>query len=133
MKTQAIVMRKMCAASNPECSPYRKYVSGKVTLAPEVMVGCVMDDSPIFIFISSSWPCATATDASPSSIALVKVTSFGDGDRIGVVGRSLDVKREFPRWSERGVRNRIGVWNFKKGYICSQVTGEEQDDYYGEQ
>jgi len=83
-----------------------------------------MDDSPIFIFISSSWPCATATEVSPSSIALVKVTNFGDGDRIGVVGRSLDVKRKFPGWSERGVRNRSGVWNFKRGYICSQITGE---------
>jgi hypothetical protein len=133
MKTQATTMRKMCAASNPECSPYRKYVSGKVTLAPEVMVGRVMDDSPIFIFISSSLPCATATDASPSSIALVKVTNVGDGGRIGVVGRSLDVKTEFPGWSKRGVRNRIGVWSFKRGYVCSQITGEEQDDYYGEQ
>jgi hypothetical protein len=53
-----------------------------VAFAPKVMVGLAMDGSPIFMSISSSWPCATATDASPSSAATAKVTYFV---RMGII------------------------------------------------
>jgi hypothetical protein len=68
-----------------------------VPFAPEFMVGRAMDASPIFIFIfiSSSWPCATAADANPSSTTLVNVTKLGDGGCIGekVAGRQKRVPR----------------------------------------
>jgi hypothetical protein len=49
------------------------------------------------------------------------------------VGKSTNVKREFPGGpsGERGIN--VYPFEFQRGYVCSQITGERQDDYYGEQ